>query len=515
MIMQFPTAHNDELLVSILARFVARQGLRNDKAALELLFGTRNIVPSALLQGHIQPLLSNVGHLWPVSETDVIIRHSLLPFFQSFIEPQRIEAVQNSLIYSEKSTAMTAIGKNASNVHWPIYYRYCPKCIVEDNNLLAYSYWRRSFQLPGLVVCPRHLVYLQSSHFKLLPSRRHGFCDASQVSNLDKLIHIDVDPNNKLLKLAIHLQQLLQINTPYVSPLQWTIFYQKAIRNIGLVSGARPDHLKVKERVISYWGIKFLSSYGLGLHNENNWLLAFFRKHRRHYTALHHIACMMALFPFQSILEAIKEASLIIPEKQQRKVYFNSKLVDKVDEYRTNWLQVYSQFNSLKSIRETREGARLYSWLFRYDNVWLQKHLPKRIYNNKRKINWSKRDKELVKELISIRNKSYDNLSLPRMTQTWFIAQVGFTWGVTSHLKKLPLSKCFFIKYTESIDEYQIRRVLAIIINYINKNEPLPRPYEIERLAGLSKQRSRKPVKCILEMDFEVFSCFQVHSRKC
>lgn len=224
---------------------------------------------------------------------------------------------------------------------------------------------------------------------------------------------------------------------------------------------------------------------------------------------------MMALFPFQSIFGAINEASLIIPERQKKKVYTNSKLEDKVDEYRTNWLLIYSQFDSLKSIRGTREGARLYLWLFRYDNAWLQKHLPKRIYYNIGKVNWAKRDQELVKKLILVRNKSYDNLSLPRMTQTWFIAQVGVIWGVTSHLEKLPLSKCFFIKYTESIDEYQIRRVLAIIINCINKNEPLPRPYEIERLAGLSKQRSREPVKCILEMDFEEFSCFQIPSRKC
>jgi len=36
MIMQFSTAHNDELILSILARFVARQGLKNDKASLIL-----------------------------------------------------------------------------------------------------------------------------------------------------------------------------------------------------------------------------------------------------------------------------------------------------------------------------------------------------------------------------------------------------------------------------------------------------------------------------------------------
>ena len=64
------------------------------------------------------------------------------------------------------------------------------------------------------------------------------------------------------------------------------------------------------------------------------------------------------------------------------------------------------------------------------------------------------------------------------------------------------------------IDEYQIRRVLAIILKCINNNQPIPQAYEIERSAGLSKERSREPVKQILAMDFEKFSRFKLSSKQ-
>lgn len=513
MVMQFPVAHEDELLVSILARFVTRQGLKDDKVALEMLFGTKNIVPSALLQGHIKPLLSKVGHIWVVSQQDVVQRHSILPFFQSFIEPARIKAVQHDLIYSDKPHGMTSIGINASNINWPRYYRYCPECLSEDHKYLAYSYWRRLFQLPGVLVCSKHLCYLQNSPFKLLTDRRHSFCDASQLIPQEKLTLIYVKPSDKLLKLTIIMQQLLDTKTPYVSPVQWTIYYRRRISEFGLVIGQRADHVKIRGLVEHYWGTKFLEQNGLSLSFENNWLLAFFRKQRRHYSALHHIVCIVALLPTNSVFDAIKEAALITLNIRKKRIYTNIKVSERLDEYRSNWSALCSQFTILKDIRATLEGARVYSWLFRYDNAWLNEKLPVRARNNVgRQVNWAKRDLELVKSLILIRNQSDEKLNLPRMTQTWFISQTNVSWGVVSHLDKLPLCRSFFVKYTESIDEYQVRRVLAIIVSHINLDKPIPPTYEIERIAGLNKKRSREVVTYILGMDFEEISRYKIPS---
>ncbi|WP_214653414.1 TniQ family protein, partial [Vibrio anguillarum] len=87
--MQFPVPYQDELLSSVLARFILRQGINADKQALEVLFGSRNFVPSSIFQGHIQLLLSNVGHIWNISPEQVIDDHSLLGVFKPFMDVAR------------------------------------------------------------------------------------------------------------------------------------------------------------------------------------------------------------------------------------------------------------------------------------------------------------------------------------------------------------------------------------------------------------------------------------------
>lgn len=506
MIFQFPLPHEDELLVSILARFVSRQGLRDDKSALNMLFGSRNIVPSALMQGHLQDFLLQVGHIWPVSAEYIMEHHSILPFFRSFVEPERLEVVQNSLKLSDKSHVMTSIGINASSIKWPRFYRFCPVCIQEDNQKLAYSYWRRLFHLPGVMVCPKHHCLLQDS-FKLLPERRHRFLDASELVVNQNLPVIYVESDNPLLKLATTLSHVLNTQTSYVAPAQWSVFYLRQLIDHHFFVGRKTDHLIIKKAVTRFWGDAFLAEIGLDLTAENNWLLDFFRKQRRHYSALHHLVCIMALFPSYSLAQAITEAATVTQSIRKVNVYKNSKAAERVQHYRQAWLKFIAQSKTLKEVRDTKDGERIYSWLFRFDKAWLQKNLPVRVRISVGSlVNWQKRDLELVKQLIRIRNQSYDDLRLPRMTQTWFIAKANVSWGVVSHLDKLPLCKSFFVKYTESIDEYQIRRVLAIMVNCVKNRKAIPRAYEIERIAGLSTNRSREAVKVILQLDLKVFS---------
>lgn len=506
MIFQFPLPHHDELLVSILARFVSRQGLRDDKSALDMLFGSRNIVPSALLQGHLQDLLLQVGHIWPVTADYIIEHHSVLPFFRSFVEPERFEVVQNSLKFSDQSHAMTNIGINASRVRWPRFYRFCPVCTQDDNEKLAYSYWRRLFQLPGVMVCPKHHCFLQDS-FKLLPERRHTFFDASNQNLNTNLAVMFVKPESPLLKLSTALSNFLNSTTLYVSPVQWSEFYRYQLIEHRFIVGRKTDHAKINWVVTKFWGVAFLDKVGLDLRSDNNWLIDFFRKQRRHYTALHHLVCIMALFPSYSLERAIDEAASVSKPTSKPNVYKNSKAEERANYYRQAWLKLISEFKVLRGIRGSQEGKRIYSWLFRFDKTWLQKHIPARAGSSAgRSINWKKRDRDLVKKLIRIRNQSDENLGLPRMTQTWFIAQANVSWGVESHLTKMPLCNSFFVKYAESIDEYQIRRVLAIMVDCIKSRKAIPRAYEIERTAGLNKHRSRPAVRLVLDLDLKAFS---------
>lgn len=514
MIYQFPVPHDGELLGSILARFISRQGIREDKSALEILFGSRNIVPSALLQGHLFQLTNNVHHLWTISPNEVIANHSILPVFKPFIEPERYTSICTGLKYDVKSHSMLKAGINASSLVFPIYFRFCPVCFNTDIRKFAYSYWRRHFQLPGVYVCPKHHCMLLESSFEIKPSRRNTFIDASALSNMPIPFVEEICKDPALLRLASNIEQLLHPSFSYVSPEKWTSFYDIRLREVGLKNSHRVDHRQVESIFIQYWGTTILRECGLGLLGGVTWLQTFFRKQRKHFSYLHHLLCLQALFPGWRLNDIFKVASNI-EVKTARKVYGSSQMKLKALGYREAWNDLRKSHVYLKSIRATKEGARIYSWLYRFDNQWLKINLPSPLKNNVgRSVNWKQRDLDLVRRLINIRREYEDDLMLPRMTQNWFITKLKVRWGIDKHLGKLPLCRLFFIKYVEMIEEYQIRRVLAIIVEYINNNEPIPQAYEIKRAAGLSEKCIREATRRIIGEDLRMVSCLKLPTKR-
>ncbi|TPE54268.1 hypothetical protein FJM67_04785 [Maribrevibacterium harenarium] len=498
MIYQFPVPHDDELLGSVLARFISRQGIREDKVALALLFGSRNIVPSALLQGHLSCLANNVQNLWPITPNEMIENHSILPIFKPFVEFDRYTSICTDLTLDVKSHSMLKVGINASSLVFPAYFRFCPVCFNEDMKQFAYSYWRRQFQLPGVCVCLQHRCMLMDSHFELKPSRRHAFIEASALSSMPIPFVAEVCQNPALLELARNIDRLLHQSFPYIAPNQWTVFYDARLREVGLKSSKGVDHELVKSRLIQCWGNSFLTECGLEIDEGVTWLQTFFRKQRKHFSYLHHLLCIQALLP-EWRLDDVFRVAQDIQIKKSKQIYSSSRADLRAPEYRTVWYELNKTYASLKDIRATREGARVYSWLYRFDHDWLKSNLPSPLRNNVgRVVNWKQRDRALVRHLINIRREHEDNLELPRMTQNWFISQLQVRWGIEKHLAKLPLCRQFFVKYAETIEEYQVRRIIAIITECIDKGKPIPQAYEIERSTGLSKNRIREAPRQII-----------------
>jgi len=517
-IYQFPVAHEDELLVSLLARFVSRQGIRDDKVALKAIFGSTNIIPSALLQGHLESLLERVGHVWPIEAEDILERHSILPIFKPFIEPVRYSAIQASLITDAKSHSMLTAGVNASSLVYPNYYRYCPMCVYEDFQKQAYSYWRRHFQLSGVQVCIRHGYYLIDSDFKLKPSRRHTFIDASQLDPASKVSTVEVCQSLALRRLARDVGELLNGGFAYVSPSQWTDFYDLRLRDLGLKTSKNAPHEEILNLVEGYWGAPFLGSVGLSLPRNGSisWLQTFFRKQRKHFSYLHHLICLHSIFPTCNLKDVFEQATSFAPKTSAHLGIKPSTAHINALEYRCCWNQLCSQFASLQEIRSHKEGCRVFSWLYRNDQLWLMHNLPPPIKRNVgRVVDWRQRDIELVKQLIRIRNASDENYTLPRKTRSWFIDQTNIRWGIGRHLGKLPLCREFFIRYTESVTEYQLRRVLVTILDAVFKDEPLPRSYEIERIAGLSARRCKGLVREVVRSDYRNLPCLQIPAKRC
>ncbi|MBF4437352.1 hypothetical protein ERJ77_23295, partial [Vibrio anguillarum] len=160
--------------------------------------------------------------------------------------------------------------------------------------------------------------------------------------------------------------------------------------------GGHIDQSLIQFMVRSTWGDNWLIKNGLNLEIENNWLLAMFRKHRRAFSYLHHLAVMIALLgQSMSIEDECLKVDKLPDTPSSKNRYFTSEYEARKTEYRSIWLKFLKTFNSLKDIRSTREGARVYSWLYRFDRDWHIQHSLDHVKKRRidRRVDWEMRDR--------------------------------------------------------------------------------------------------------------------------
>lgn len=513
MLAHFPIAQEDELLTSIFARFTQEMGIKDDKVALDLLFGNRMVVPSIFLQGHIAQLLKHVGHLWDIDQKEIVERHTYLPLFRSFLSPRRYNTLQADLIYSQANPSMLRTGISASVIHWPSNYKICPQCWLEQHKTLGFSYWQRFFQSPGVNACPKHQCVLIDTLLPVHSTHRHHFVGANHYQCTS---HFSEVATSAELKLADMVKSLFDSKLAYVTPKQWTLYYQQLARDEGVVHGAKIDHKGMASVVQKFWTDEWLQQQGLALSGQNHWLLGLFRKHRRPFSYLQHFIVWLSLKGTSvSFYDEINCASSFPKAKRKAPSIIITQNILKRDETRIKWLNILksSSTPSLKHIRSTKIGARLYLWLYRYDRAWLSNHKPPTVknYQNNR-VDWRKRDLQIVKQLIYIKNEVEEVLDGPRHSKSWFSLSIGQKSLIEKKLSKMPLCSLFFARYSETIEEYQIRRLTRIMVQLIEHKDILRPVCEIERLAGLSRERSRKPAREVLRLDIPAWQRLEAFS---
>ncbi len=508
MLMQFPVVHDDELLGSAIARFVLRQGLVDDKVALSQLFGTQKIVPSSVLQGHAEQLLANIGHLWKVSARDALERHTLLPLFYPFVDPQVYDRFVMDLCGESKNHSMLRTGVNASNIVWPSTFRVCPLCWHYQLGRFGYQYWQRLFQCPGVEACPQHGCLLFDTGVPFQSHRRHRFVGPSDV----KLPIPAISPlaERKYVLLSAVVAELLRAKTTVVPNIfQWTRFYRAIADQQDFSRGKRVQHQEIAARVRACWGDDWLKRQGLSLGVDQNWLVSMFRKHRRPFSYLQHVVCWFALCDEElKLSEVLAEACEFSKQPMRKAAYFSSCAEKACHKYRLLWSRLLGRYGSLREVRKHREGARVYSWLYRFDSAWLATHKPEKVQSRRRsKVDWLRRDRTLVRELIAIERAVWQDLAGPRRSRSWYCKQVSSGKILEKRLDKLPICRAFFVRYAETVEEYQARRLACVFSRLLVNNEWRKPIYEIERMAGLDEKKCREAGRQILTQTAPSWHC--------
>jgi Tn7-like transposition protein D/TniQ len=173
-------------------------------------------------------------------------------------------------------------------------------------------------------------------------------------------------------------------------------------------------------------------------------------------------------------------------------------------EYRSLWIKEKRKHQSFSKTELRKINSKIYIWLYRNDSKWLESNSPpkKQIVSDKQIVDWANRDDLIYSQSQLIIQQLSNQLPLVRITNGIIANKLGLRSLLQKYLDKLPKTKALLEKSTESVEQFQLRRIRwAISKLFAEKN--MIRNWEVVRLAGLGKITAQKFDKIITaEIEF-------------
>lgn len=159
MLTWFPTPYPDELFYSVLCRFYVSSGIKEHQSVMRQLFGRRVGINMATLYPNdaVHTVLSQLPK-GVFDERDMILKHTLFPYYTRMHQPKNREALMNDLLEG-KSRTPTHLWKTFPRDDYGL--RHCPLCMEEDTNAFGEPYYHVEHQIPLVSVCARHKCRLK------------------------------------------------------------------------------------------------------------------------------------------------------------------------------------------------------------------------------------------------------------------------------------------------------------------------------------------------------------------
>lgn len=515
----FPAPYPDEILYSILARYAVRNDVLSSETIRRELFG-RNLVYSNIdLPLGIGALTNNLPVCTKINSESLIYNHTLFPLYTAFLPVENVNLIYDGMISSNGNQIYIKSGLATSTIKKNEYLRFCKKCYDEDMELYGESYFRRQHQIPGVIVCKKHVCFLQDSaisngadtkkafitaNYRTCKSGKDCFEKFAENENLnineETMKNLKHDTLMKSLALCENIEFILnhklksQTNTFFINK------YIDVLRGHGLTNSAGftyPD--KIQSQFFNYYGENFLKiTQSLNDKDDRcNWLYLFIRKNKSIRHPLRHLLfCMFLGIGLESLFnkEVVGEGRIISKMNYEPR--------RKKEDVRQRYLNL---------IRDNPEATRsdlqtidkgTYIWLIRYDKDWYHQVAPKRkkMIVPKDKKSWEDIDREAVSAVEEALKfiKGYKEKPI-RITKTYILRIIADNVKVQS-LNKMPLTRHRIILAVESIEQYRERKMIWAIRSLLAENENLTMWKVIRRMGigvNISVELKEKVVRNI------------------
>ncbi|MDJ0572735.1 MAG: TnsD family Tn7-like transposition protein [Pleurocapsa sp. MO_192.B19] len=162
-------------------------------------------------------------------------------------------------------------------------------------------------------------------------------------------------------------------------------------------------------------------------------------------------------------------------------------------EKRDIWLNLQQENSELSKTEIRKLAPDVYAWLYRRDRTWLNTNSPKlkQPKSSVDKVDWNTRDKEIFIKVQSAVEQLLKKDKPVRITVSRIGASLGLKALLEKHLGKLPQTKAYLESVTETVEDFQIRRIEWAVKELDCQGEEI-KEWKILRLASLREDVSDK-----------------------
>jgi hypothetical protein len=312
----FTDPYPEELFYSVCARYHARAKYRFKGATARDLFGNGRANITIDLPSRFDFLIESLppGHTY--SSEQLIYGNTLLPFFSPFVPPDRLNKIYDEMCRGDRGGSIHGrIGILTSSIRSE-FLNFCTICVKEDR--LKYKqepYWHRLHQVPGVIVCPEHNVFLEQSQVHVLKRRStEAFVTARQaLTMLPPVRPIDSSNPAHQAHLRIARDAAWLMSYP-VKGIELSVLrgrYHGLLLERKLASYAGVVRITVLQREFKeFYSDKFLADLQCRIDRRSNWLVRLVQGSRSTNHPIHHLLLI-------HFLNCSAEEFFRLPEKKE------------------------------------------------------------------------------------------------------------------------------------------------------------------------------------------------------
>ncbi|MBE5967940.1 MAG: hypothetical protein E7255_13415 [Lachnospiraceae bacterium] len=488
----FPKPYPDELLYSIIARYHIWSGNDSYSDTMEQLFDYRLERFTILIPKHLPRLAEKTSEFGLDYET-LLYQHTMFPLATCFFSKSSFDNIlENTKNIDQNEKSYSLCNQNLI----PKYLRYCPFCIRDDRDNFGEAYWHRKHQSYGVEMCDKHKCRLVISGIEAKERRGNRYIALETLGDQTDTFDLEDKSEYKVeMQIAYDIDYIYK-NYKFIRNLMWkknNLIKEATIallfeRDLATKKGfVRKSKLR-QEFQSRYNSLELKQLMELLDQNPRlNWLTNLCNGQNTVVPIRFILFADFLAGSMEHFVSIINEQEPFIDRKKETyrtPIEYEKKLVL----YRRRWLDAWNRNPNSCRHDLIKSDKAAYTWLYRYDNEWLLNNSPQLKKPNGRiaTIDWTQIDQEfesMVDDAVyHIMNLAGKPVRVNRSSISHYLQKSDY---IAANYKKLPNTIHKIEQYTESLDNYLLRKIEWVRSELEKEGKPAT-PYIILNKAGIS-----------------------------